>query len=142
MRISDWSSDVCSSDLSAKINRNGIGKRNPCFSICAEIAVGIAFVAAQTFIEVRNAIGTEITRAKACRHRAKYTRNIPDGLCRVAPPIFDASIEREFFGGLPRDHVHAAANGLTAPKSDSRPPHPFAHLHAHGEPIADADADA
>src|SRR3546814_4780095 len=36
---------------SAKINRNGIGKRNPCFSICAEIAVGIAFVAAQTFIE-------------------------------------------------------------------------------------------
>src|SRR3546814_16652779 len=27
---------------SAKINRNGIGKRNPCFSICAEIAVGIA----------------------------------------------------------------------------------------------------
>src|SRR3546814_16254651 len=40
---------------SAKINRNGIGKRNPCFSICAEIAVGIAFVAAQTFIEVGNA---------------------------------------------------------------------------------------
>src|SRR3546814_4543185 len=73
---------------SAKINRNGIGKRNPCFSICAEIAVGIAFVAAQTFIEVGNAIGTEITRAKACRHRAKYTRNLPDGLCRVAPPIF------------------------------------------------------
>src|SRR3546814_5271076 len=87
MRISDWSSDVCSSDLvlpiripSAKINRNGIGNRNACFSICAEIAVGIAFVAAQTFIEVGNAIGTEITRAKACRHRAKYTRNLPDGL--------------------------------------------------------------
>src|SRR3546814_3260324 len=123
MRISDWSSDVCSSDLlfylgifprvrkverrgrvavdavlpiripSAKINRNGIGKRNPCFSICAEIAVGIAFVAAQTFIEVGNAIGTKITRAKACRHRAKYTRNIPDDLCSVAPPIFGASIE-------------------------------------------------
>src|SRR3546814_1885548 len=78
---------------SAKINRNGIGKRNPCFSICAEIAVGIAFVAAQTFIEVGNAIGTEITRAKACRHRAKYTRHIPDGLCRVAPPIFGARSE-------------------------------------------------
>src|SRR3546814_15553609 len=74
MRISDWSSDVCSSDL------------------------------------------TEITRAKACRHRAKYARNIPDGLCRVAPPIFCASIEREFFGGLARDHVDDAANGLTAPK--------------------------
>src|SRR3546814_17973977 len=115
MRSSDWSSDVCSSDLigvgkgkaiaqpsvkqgdveagianklfylgiflrvrkverrgrvavdavlpiripSAKINRNGIGKRNPCFSIFAEIAVGIAFVAAQTFLQIGNANGTE-----------------------------------------------------------------------------------
>src|SRR3546814_16341557 len=102
---------------SAKINRNGIGKRNPCFSICAEIAVGIAFVAAQTFTEVGNAIGTEITRAKTCRHRANYTRHIPAGLSRVAPPIFGASSERAFFGRLPRDHVYGADHGLTAPQN-------------------------
>src|SRR3546814_18085666 len=86
MRISDWSSDVCSSDL------------------------------------------TEITRAKACRHRAKYARNIPDGLCRVEPPIFCASIEREFFGGLARDHVDDAANGPTDPKYGLRTSHDFDSL--------------
>src|SRR3546814_6985329 len=131
MRISDWSSDVCSSDL-----------RNPLFSSCAEIAVGIACDAGQTVIEVGNAIGTEITRAKACRHRAKYTRNIPDGLCRVAPPIFGASIEREFFGGLPRDHVDDAANGLTAPKYGLRPSHDFDSLDIAGEQIAEVEAAA
>src|SRR3546814_16503902 len=108
---------------SAKINRNGIGKRNPCFSICAEIAVGIAFVAAQTFIEVGNAIGTEITRDKACRHRAKYNRTIPDGLCRVTPPLFGASLEREFFCWIPRAPVDDAPNCLPAPTYESSPYH-------------------
>src|SRR3546814_17104023 len=118
MRISDWSSDVCSSDLlfylgifprvrqverrgrvavdavlpiripSAKINRTGIGKRNPCFSICAEIAVGIASAAAMTFIEAATALGTDTPPAKPCRHRPHTTRNIPDGLYRLAPPQF------------------------------------------------------
>src|SRR3546814_3143100 len=103
MRIIDWSSYVCSSDL------------------------------------VGNASGTEITRAKACRHRAKYTRNIPDGLCRVAPPIFGASIEREFFGGLPRDHVDDAAHGLTAPKYGLRPSHDFDSLAIAGAKIVEVE---
>src|SRR3546814_18714620 len=59
-----------------------------------------------------------------------------------SPPIFGASIEREFFGGLPRDHVDDAANGLTAPKYGLRPSHDFDSLDIAGEQIAEVEAAA
>src|SRR3546814_2726172 len=99
MRISDWSSDVCSSDLAAataagsslfqslKGSPAGIGKAEQVRACTIERDVTLRPLAYEDIVSATGVIYS----VQGCGEGCRRLRIIGDGNCSSAPPIFTAS---------------------------------------------------
>src|SRR3546814_9898659 len=101
MRISDWSSDVCSSDLAAataagsslfqslKGSPAGIGKAEQVRACTIERDVTLRPLAYEDIVSATGVIYS----VQGCGEGCRRFRIIGDGNCSSAPPIFTARFE-------------------------------------------------